>query len=173
MSQKGSPIFKGNYPYALDEKGRLTLPSSLREEITRSTDIPERLYLSYFPANSYLAIYTYEVWNEVVADFSQAERYPSTAVKTAAQRLLFANVETVSMDKASRILIPANYREKIGVDLGQKVIVNGAGPRIEIWSPEIYAANELKDIELWRAAQELEEKRALTLGPETARLPEC
>ncbi|MDR1576687.1 MAG: hypothetical protein LBT86_00455 [Deltaproteobacteria bacterium] len=173
MEETKTPNFKGNFPHALDDKGRLTLPSPLREELLRSTLLPERLYLSFFPGNRYLTLYTFEQWNEVSATWNQENRFPSAAVKAAAQRLLFSNVESVSLDKAGRILISAFFREKIGVDLGQKVLVTGVGKKIEVWTPEDFQANELKDLEIWRAAQALDERRGAQLPVDAPRLPEC
>jgi MraZ protein len=173
MADREPPKFTGNYPHALDDKGRLTLPSPLREEIFRSSAVPERLYLSFFPANRHLTLYTFEIWNEEAATWRRDDKYPSTAAKVAAQRLFFANVEALSVDKAGRVLVPASYREKIGVGLGQKVTINGVGSRIEIWSPEEYAANELKDVEIWRALQEWAELKIEGPAPESLRLPEC
>jgi MraZ protein len=165
--------FQGNFPHALDDKGRLMLPSALRDELHRVSDMPERLYLSYFPGKQYLSLYTFEKWKEQSVIWSQEDRFPSTAVRIAAQRLFFSNIEQVLMDKAGRILIPSNYRDRIGLAPGQKVLVNGIGGRVEIWSPEAYTANELKDMELFKAAQEIDAQRGLQSLSEMGRLPEC
>ncbi|MDR2141138.1 MAG: hypothetical protein LBR11_04995 [Deltaproteobacteria bacterium] len=174
MSDIKTPNFKSNFPHALDDKGRLTLPSPLREEIIRNSEFPERLYLSYFPGNRYLSIYTHEVWKDQSAAWNDESRFPNTAIRVAAQRLFFSNVEPVTQDKAGRILIPANYRERVGLAPSQKVLVNGVGKRIEVWAPEEFVANELKDLELWQSAQAMDTSRLEQVSPlDLARLPEC
>jgi MraZ protein len=172
MNEK-RPDFKGNYPHSLDDKGRLTLPSPLREELFHSSVLSDRLYLNGFPANKHLTLYTFEMWNQASENWSRDDSYPNSVVKDAAKRLFFANVEMVNLDKAGRILIPTSYREKIGVDLGQKIIVNGVGDRIELWSPADYETNQLSDLEIWRAAQELEKRRSEENGAPAFRLPLC
>jgi DNA-binding transcriptional regulator/RsmH inhibitor MraZ len=78
----------------------------------------------------------------------------------------------VIVDKAGRILIPANYRDRIGLVPSQKVLINGNCGRIEIWSPEEYLANESKDLELFNVAQEFDAQRGIQSMQEIGRLPE-
>jgi MraZ protein len=173
MDVKGPPKFLGNYSPVMDDKGRLTLPSPLREELFRSSILPERLYLSFFPANRCLKLYTFEMFQRESDIWSQEDRYPNAKVKASAERLFFSNIETLSVDKAGRILINANYREKVGLGLCEPVIVNGAGAKIELWAPAEFKANELSDLEIWEGARRLEESIYAKSEAKSFRLPEC
>ncbi|MDR1608653.1 MAG: hypothetical protein LBT38_09640 [Deltaproteobacteria bacterium] len=172
MSETRAPNFLGNYPHVLDDKGRLTLPSPIRQELLRASTLPERLYISFFPGNRRLTLYTFEMWNEASAIWSQDDRFPSAAVKVSAQRLFFSNVEPVTLDKVGRFLIPTQFRERIGLGLSEKIVVNGTGKRIEIWKPEDFQANELVDLEVWKSALDLDAQRATQLPVDAPRLPE-
>ncbi|MDR1083748.1 MAG: hypothetical protein LBP22_02545 [Deltaproteobacteria bacterium] len=172
MTELRPLTFHGNFPHALDDKGRLMLPVVLRDELHRVSEIPDRLYLSYFPSNRHLTVYTFEKWKEQSAAWSDENRFPSTKVRVAAQRLFFSNIEMVIMDKAGRILIPANYRERIGLVPSQKVIINGNCGRIEIWAPEEFLANESKDLDLFKEAMDFDAQRGVQSIQETGRLPE-
>ncbi|MDR1395427.1 MAG: division/cell wall cluster transcriptional repressor MraZ, partial [Deltaproteobacteria bacterium] len=124
------------------------------------------------PGNRYLSLLTFEVWQEQSVIWSQEDRFPSTAIRVAAQRMFFSNIEMVQVDKTGRILIPAHCRERIGLELSQKLLVKGVGRRIELWNPAEYEANQEHDLALVKKALELDEQRGV-LSAELGRFPEC
>jgi MraZ protein len=63
------------------------------------------------------------------------------------RRIIFANAERVTFDSAGRILLPTFLRET--ANLTETAIVVGGGDYFELWSPEIWQAQQttLNDIE--------------------------
>ncbi|MCA9061622.1 MAG: division/cell wall cluster transcriptional repressor MraZ [Planctomycetaceae bacterium] len=59
-------------------------------------------------------------------------------------RLLSTRHQTVRLANRSRILVPEGFRQFLGVDAGQEVIVVGAVICVEIWNPDAWIA-VLKD----------------------------
>lgn len=53
-------------------------------------------------------------------------------------RLLSTRHQTVRLANRSRVLIPDGFRQFLGVDAGQDVIVVGAVICVEIWNPEAW-----------------------------------
>lgn len=53
-------------------------------------------------------------------------------------RLLSTRHQSVVLAKRSRLLIPEGFRQFLGVDAGQAVVVVGAAICVEIWNPEMW-----------------------------------
>ena len=120
----------GKYRHTVDPKGRLFVPSKLRDELGTS------FYIATAP-DSCLAVYPEQEWQRVLAHsnslpFSQAR----------AMRVFFANVYKCEPDKQGRFLLPDSFREYAGIT--QEAVFIGLAGRAEIWSAERYAAEEEK-----------------------------
>ncbi|MEN9985758.1 MAG: hypothetical protein RI925_1260, partial [Pseudomonadota bacterium] len=74
-------------------------------------------------------------------------------------RLLLGNAETLEIDAAGRVLLPARLRQKTG--LNKNVALVGMGHRFELWDAEAFEAET--DAALALPAQALTELGALSL----------
>jgi len=54
-----------------------------------------------------------------------------------------------------KLLVPKDWSERAGLDAGGSVVLLGLGQHFEIWSPENYAAMEVRELET--AKEDLEE----------------
>jgi len=59
------------------------------------------------------------------------------------RRLILANAYPVETDKVGRILLPTNLRSLNGIQSGELVLL-GQGDYFEIWTPELWQAEEEK-----------------------------
>ncbi|MBQ2446552.1 MAG: division/cell wall cluster transcriptional repressor MraZ [Oscillospiraceae bacterium] len=118
----------GQYKHTLDAKGRLIVPSKLREELG------ELFYISKAP-DVCLTVYTAAEWQRVVDHFNSL---PITASRSL--RYFMGNVWQIEPDKQGRFLLPESLRTFAGID--QDVIFLGLGGRAEIWAAERYEAEE-------------------------------
>jgi MraZ protein len=160
-------ILSGRFDHTIDDKGRIMLPSLLRDELKKSIN-PEKLYLGHYPGTKYLSVYPAERWLTLVENWQEEKRFQTTALMLEAQRLFFANIEPVAVDKVGRILVPAIFREKIG--LGTQVAFLGVGRKMEIWDAQELKAHEVKAMEIWEKAMADEVNR---VGQDdSARLPQ-
>ena len=120
----------GKYKHTLDSKGRLFVPSKLREELGSS------FYISKSP-DACITIYPEAEWQKVINRFNELP-----ASKTRTMRYFFANVCKCEPDKQGRFLLPEDFRTYAGID--QEVIFLGQAGRAEIWAAERYEAEEKK-----------------------------
>jgi len=143
---------KGQFDGTLDEKGRISLPSTLRKilndaEVTiKPCDYEKEKCLWLFPT---------AVYNEMSAKYNKNTDILSE--KDRAFRRRFFNSKDVEIDKAGRIPIPQNYREEAG--LTKDCLFIGAWDYIEIWDKETYRKyySESKD-DFVSASEELASK---------------
>jgi MraZ protein len=125
-------MFVGRYEHSIDEKGRMTIPARFREALETGAYITMG-----FDHN--LVVYTTSYFNiisEKVREMSNTD--PKTR---QLRRLLFSKAALLEFDKAGRILIPQFLRDS--VDIHDNAIVTGVGDYFEIWSPEIWEAQNI------------------------------
>lgn len=122
----------GQYKHTMDAKGRLIVPSKLREELGES------FYISKSP-DACLTVYTREEWGRVLERF---KALPMTAGRGL--RYFMANVWQCEPDKQGRFLLPEKYRAF--AEIQQDVIFLGLGDRAEIWAAEKYEAQEAEHL---------------------------
>lgn len=120
----------GQYKHTLDTKGRLVVPSKLKEELGAA------FYVAKAP-DPCLTIYPEGEWQKLLDRCSQL---PSSKVRTL--RVFFANVCKCEPDKQGRFLLPESFRDYAGITT--EVVFLGQGGRAEIWAPERYEAEEEK-----------------------------
>jgi len=132
-------MFLGQYEHSIDEKGRLTIPSRYREELTDNT-----LILTTGFDNSLMAL-TLELFRIVS---NQMRSKPITdPTSRQFRRLFFSNAQELEIDKIGRILLPAFLRES--ANLSENAVLVGNGEYFELWSPErwVEQQDDLKDSE--------------------------
>lgn len=122
-------MFFGTFQHALDEKGRLTLPSKWRDYVESKVFITRGL-------DDCLFILTESRFIEIAKIVDQQGFESADAREWG--RFLFSNAEMVDVDKQGRILVPQPLRTEFG--LNGEVTLVGVFSRIELWHPEKYKA---------------------------------
>lgn len=115
----------GEYEHSLDAKGRLIMPSKLREDIGEKFIITKGL-------DGCLFAFSIEEWKI----FEQKLRSLPISNKDARafSRFFFAGAIDCEIDKQGRFLISSNLRDF--AKLTKEVVIIGMDSRIEIWSKE-------------------------------------
>ncbi len=129
-------MFFGSYEYAIDEKGRISIPSRFRNEIG------ERLYLikGY---EGCISLYKEDDFQIYITNIQNLP-YEKAKVRQHA-RILLQSVVELSIDKVGRILIPVKTLKEYNI--GKNVLLLGSLDHLEIW-----------DIGKWNAYKEENEK---------------
>lgn len=115
-------MFIGEYKHALDEKGRLAVPSKFRAELEKGAVVTRGL-------DNCLFLYTLEEWDRLAEKI--AHMPISQANTRAFSRLMLAGAMDVSLDKQGRIILPDYLRSYAGIK--KKVVVTGLYNRLELW----------------------------------------
>ncbi len=132
-----SPGFKfvGNFPRSLDVKGRVILPSRMR------THFEEHGYLTP-GADGCLAL-----WPEEEFELEAERQHAKDALGPEARNDLrdwAALVTRVEFDRQNRMPVPSELREI--ADLEQEVLFVGVLDRVELWSPQRWAARRAQAV---------------------------
>jgi MraZ protein len=123
--------FFGSYEHSLDIKGRVILPARLRVHFTQPGFLTPHL-------EGCLALWRSEEFDREVE--SQLEAAESDAAARNRVRDWAANVFEVDVDKQGRMAVPTNLRGYANLDLEQPVVIVGMINRVELWSPDTWAA---------------------------------
>ncbi len=130
-------MYTGEYSHTVDTKGRLILPSKLRESLGDEFVVTKGM-------EGCLFVYDKAQWSkfeEKLNELSITNRESRKAL-----RFFLSGAITAEVDKQGRFLIPTNLREHAG--LTKDVVLVGCGRNVEIWDKERWqASNENDDIE--------------------------
>lgn len=138
----------GRYYHALEQKGRLSIPASFREQLGTSIILSTGI-------EPHITVYCQGDWNQIMQQYAQLSQLSKNARDW--QRLLAHNAHQVSPDKLGRIRIPQHLIEY--AQLKKQVVVAGTLNHLEIWDQAYYHAyfddisNRVQDI-----TRSLEEK---------------
>ena len=119
--------FSGEYKCSADAKGRLLVPSKLRELFPEG----EVIYLVR-SLDRCVNLYTEEKWSGFEEKIATLPETESRAVR----RFFYASMQEAEPDSQGRILLPVGLREYAGIT--KNVIVLGCGDHVEIWDEESY-----------------------------------
>lgn len=128
-------MFQGETAITVDDKGRLTIPTSYRDAVA---DVcKNRLVVTYNPFETgCLWIFPHAEWEQVR---DQVNALPSVkAVHRALQMKLVGAAAIVEPDGAARILLPASQRAAAGIE--KKAVLLGMGNKFELWSEQAHLA---------------------------------
>lgn len=123
--------FVGRFFCSLDSKGRLMIPARFRKIMSAEED--ETLILSK-GKDGCLNLYPSGAWNDLIM---KLERQPAGTDRVDIVRYYSDNSLILSIDKAGRVALPAEFLNIIGGPA--KVAVMGALSYMEIWAPEDYS----------------------------------
>ena len=123
--------FSGEFQNSIDVKGRLSIPSELRDTLLdRFKD--EHLVLTKGLDGGLQAIPASR-WEEISQEF---RKRPNSPQKILMQRFTFAPAKVCAFDKQGRIQIPQTFRDFACME--KDIILLGVDDRIEIWNKATY-----------------------------------
>ena len=125
--EKVVDMFYGSYSHNLDNKGRLVIPSKMRDELGAKAYI-----LKGF--DNALFIYK-EIDFQKLMEHLQSLDYNQKAVR-AFVRAQLSSVCELEIDRQGRALVPAQLVSKYHI--GKEVIVVGVLDHIEVWNKAEY-----------------------------------
>ncbi len=124
-------MFYGEYIHSIDKKGRLILPSKIRE-VAKSNFI-EKFYITR-GLDKCLFMFGEEEWKATEQKFKSMSFTRKDARKF--NRLYFSGAVEMAPDKQGRILIPSYLKDFAGIK--KDVVIIGVSNRVEIWSKDLW-----------------------------------
>lgn len=126
----------GEFRFKADAKGRVSLPSKFRKVL------PSDLVVTPDPDGEYLMVFTnsgFNAWvSELIEDvFGKFKSNDRQQLK--ARRQLKARADSVQIDTAGRIMVPADQLETAGIE--KDVVIVGNTGYFELWDAKRYEAD--------------------------------
>jgi MraZ protein len=149
-------MFAGEYACKVDDKGRFSVPTSLRDSFCLSgLGDTRRAVLVKSPRERCLWLLPVPHWRALLE--LQRRRLNEGESRLFMHHMVYDMVE-VEMDRANRLLVPRRLREHIGARDG--VVLVGMYDHLEVWDRRAWSSH----------VAALEEEHELTLG-DVLRMP--
>lgn len=124
--------FRGRYSLKADAKGRVALPTSVRDTLGSRTKLV--ITNSLYKNLPHLDVYTMKRWEALEGEIDQL---PSLRPEVQAfQRFYLASGTPVDVDGQGRALIPYELRQY--AQIKSDIVIVGMGDRFEIWDRTIW-----------------------------------
>ena len=121
-------MFTGEYRHAVDDKGRLAVPSRFRAQLAGSVVVARWL-------DTCLAIFPMAAWDELSTRVGSLPMTDPNA--RLLQRQLFAGAFETELDRQGRVLVPGNLRAFAALE--GEALVLGSRDHAEVWAPVRWA----------------------------------
>lgn len=122
-------MFYGEYNHSIDNKGRLILPSKIRE--VAKAHFVEKFYITR-GLDKCLFMFGEDEWRNVEQKFKSMSFTKQDSRKF--NRFYFSGAVEIVADKQGRILVP-NYLKDFA-QIKRDVVVIGVSNRVEIWAQD-------------------------------------
>ena len=136
ISQRSGPVFQGASSLALDNKGRLSVPTRHRDVLSATAS--SQLTITKHP-HGCLMIFPRQEWERF--------RERINALPMSAQwwkRIFLGNAMDVDMDASGRVLVSPELRAAAGIT--KDAILLGMGGHFELWDSTTYTAQEVEQM---------------------------
>ena len=117
-------MFMGEYHHTIDEKGRIIIPSKLRDELGEEFIVTKGL-------DGCLFVYPKDEWNNVAKKYKDL---PNTKDARNYLRFFLSGAIVCCFDKQGRINISAPLMKYAGLE--KECIIIGVNDHLEIWNSE-------------------------------------
>jgi len=127
-------VFQGRFEHNLDDKGRMAVPSSFRKRLG-GEDQEGTVVVTI--SDQCLAAYPLSEWEVKLSQIAKLNQLDPRVM--AFKRIFVGCAQECPVDKAGRILVPADLRRDAGID--RAAVVVGQIDKFEIWSQERWNRN--------------------------------
>jgi len=118
--------FTGEFRHTIDAKGRLIVPSRMRDELSGGAIVLTRWL------EDCIAVWSQQGWQEMESKLREAGSSSRDARNFV--RHVTSSAYPDEVDKQGRIIVPQRLRDMAGIT--KDVVVIGALNRGELWSPD-------------------------------------
>lgn len=122
----GDYMLMGEYHYTIDDKGRITIPSKIREELKDDFIITRGL-------DKCLYIYSKDEWNNIISKYREL---PNTKDARNFMRFFLSGASVSECDKSGRVKLNKPLMDY--ANLKKECVIVGVNERVEIWDKELW-----------------------------------
>jgi MraZ protein len=128
--------FIGQFPVRLDAKNRAFMPAAFRHLLQQAAEQTLVVRKDYF--ENCLVVYPASQWQQEIAGVrARLNRFDGN--QQMVYRKLVSEAQEVQLDSNGRLLLPQALLDKVGIR--QDALFVGMEQTIEIWNPDVAAAN--------------------------------
>jgi MraZ protein len=124
-------MFKGQFTYSIDNKGRISIPAKLRKHISPEAN---DTFVMTRGLSSCIDLYPMDEWLKIEEKLLQLNSFSESEARFL--RMISQYASEDKMDSQSRILIPQNLLEYAKIE--NEVLILGALRKIEVWNPKVF-----------------------------------
>jgi len=124
------PSFIGTFTYAIDHKGRIAIPASMRRG--ESSKRPLNTFYLNRGFDGCVAVYSPDSWQRMLERIRKFS--PGDPKARAFRRAFLKDAMEVTVDAQGRVTIPPALIALAA--LGKEAVLHGADTCIEIWDPK-------------------------------------
>ena len=122
-------MFRGQFTYSVDAKGRISIPAKLRKHVSQEAN---DTFVMTRGTGKCIDIYPLDQW--LVFEKKLEELNPFDPQKAKFIRMILQHAAEDTLDSQSRILIPQSLLEYAQIE--KEVVILGALKKIEVWTPK-------------------------------------
>jgi len=124
-------LFRGQYIYSVDSKGRVSIPAKLRRQLLPEAD---DTFVMTQGTDNCIDLYPMDQWQQFEQKLLHLNPFKPQDAKFIRMILQYATED--KLDSQSRILIPPNLLKYAKIE--KEVLVLGTLKKIELWNPLVY-----------------------------------
>ncbi len=124
-------MFRGRHTYAIDEKGRVSIPSKFRDVLNGRG---QQTLMVTNDLDSCLVAFPMDAWIEEEKKIQSLPNFVSEALQY--KRFYISGAQECPLDRQGRVLIPPSLRDH--AELRREALFVGLLEKFEIWSPELW-----------------------------------
>lgn len=124
-------MFKGQFTYSIDNKGRISIPAKLRKHISPEAN---DTFVMTRGLSSCIDLYPMDEWLKIEERLLQLNSFNESEARFL--RMISQYASEDKMDSQARILIPQNLLEYAKIE--NEVLILGALRKIEVWNPKVF-----------------------------------
>lgn len=124
-------MFRGQFTYLMDSKGRIAIPAKLRKHI--SADANETFVMTRGLSNC-IDLYPLDEWQKIEEKLLGLNSFQPDDARFIRMISQYATDDV--MDVQSRIMVPSTLINYAKIE--KEVLIIGALKKIEIWNPKVY-----------------------------------
>lgn len=124
-------MFRGQFTYSIDNKGRISIPAKLRKHISPEAN---DTFVMTRGLSSCIDLYPMDEWLKIEEKLLQLNSFSESEARFL--RMISQYASEDKMDSQSRILIPQNLLDYAKIE--NEVLILGALRKIEVWNPKVF-----------------------------------